>query len=68
VSGSGPTVIGLFPHAGGSADSGVVLARAAAASLSDRVPAPICAVPVDAAFARAANHGPLRHKSGEIDD
>ena len=29
VSGSGPTVIGLFPHAGGSADSGVVLARAA---------------------------------------
>jgi 4-diphosphocytidyl-2-C-methyl-D-erythritol kinase len=68
VSGSGPTVIGLFPHAGGSADSGVVLARAAAASLSDRVPAPICAVPVDAAFARAANDGPVRHNSGEIDD
>jgi 4-diphosphocytidyl-2-C-methyl-D-erythritol kinase len=68
VSGSGPTVIGLFPYAGGSADSGVVLARAAAASLSDRVPAPICAVPVDAAFARAANDGPVRHNSGEIDD
>lgn len=68
VSGSGPTVIGLFPHAGGAADGGVALARAAAASLAERVPAPICAVPVEAAFARAASDGLVRHNSGEIDD
>jgi 4-diphosphocytidyl-2-C-methyl-D-erythritol kinase len=60
VSGSGPTVLGIFPpalfgpgHTGGSADSGLVLARAAAASLAERVPAPIYAAPVDGAFARA---------------
>jgi 4-diphosphocytidyl-2-C-methyl-D-erythritol kinase len=58
VSGSGPTVIGLFPptplaYAGRSADRGLALAQAAAAALTDRVPAPICAAPVDAAFARA---------------
>ncbi|HSZ05360.1 MAG TPA: hypothetical protein VK778_09185 [Solirubrobacteraceae bacterium] len=57
VSGSGPTVVGLFGPAlstrgGGSRDGGVERARAAAASLADRVPAPICAAPVDAAFAR----------------
>jgi 4-diphosphocytidyl-2-C-methyl-D-erythritol kinase len=57
VSGSGPTVLGLFgpsrsTRAGGSRDGGVERARAAAASLVDRVPAPICAAPVDAAFAR----------------
>ncbi len=52
VSGSGPTVLGLFPSSARSADGGLALARAAAARLAGRVPAPICATPVDAAFAR----------------
>jgi 4-diphosphocytidyl-2-C-methyl-D-erythritol kinase len=47
VSGSGPTVLGLFPHA-----NGLGRAERAAAGLEDRVPAPICATPVDARFAR----------------
>jgi 4-diphosphocytidyl-2-C-methyl-D-erythritol kinase len=68
VSGSGPTVIGLFPHSGRSPEGGLVLARAAAGSLSGRVPAPICAVPVDATFARPASDGLVRHNSGEIDE
>jgi 4-diphosphocytidyl-2-C-methyl-D-erythritol kinase len=53
VSGSGPTVVGLFGLAGRSLESGLALAQAAAASLADRVPSAICAAPVDAAFARA---------------
>ncbi len=70
VSGSGPTVIGLFeptPYpptppapsrgAGGSPDGGLARAHAAAAGLADRVPAPICAAPVDGAFARAVTLG-----------
>ena len=48
VSGSGPTVVGLFPHA-----NGLGRARRAAAALEGRLPAPICATPVDGAFARA---------------
>jgi 4-diphosphocytidyl-2-C-methyl-D-erythritol kinase len=59
VSGSGPTVLGLFApaRAGRAIDSGLVLARAAAASLAERVPAPIYAAPVDGAFARAVTLG-----------
>ncbi|MGP0103642.1 MAG: 4-(cytidine 5'-diphospho)-2-C-methyl-D-erythritol kinase [Solirubrobacteraceae bacterium] len=57
VSGSGPTVLGLFPRAGRSADSGLALAHAAAAGLAGRAPAPICAAPVDGAFARAVTLG-----------
>jgi len=53
VSGSGPTVLGLFPRAGRSPDGGVLLAQAAAAGLAGRVPPAICAAPVDSAFARA---------------
>ncbi len=59
MSGSGPTVLGLFPpparsRAGRAPDGGgLALAQAAAAGLAGRVPAPICAVPVDAAFAQA---------------
>ncbi len=68
VSGSGSTVLGLFAPAGRSPDSGITLARAAAARLEDRVPAPICAVPVDAAFARAASDVPVRHNSSHIHD
>ncbi|HEV3047760.1 MAG TPA: hypothetical protein VGY13_10415 [Solirubrobacteraceae bacterium] len=45
VSGSGPTVLGLF---GGEAD-----ARAGAARLAGRAPAPVCAAPVGEEFARA---------------
>ncbi|HYM55859.1 MAG TPA: hypothetical protein VES97_10885 [Solirubrobacteraceae bacterium] len=48
VSGSGPTVVGLFPHA-----NGLGRAQRAAAALAGRLPAPICATPVDEAFARA---------------
>ena len=50
VSGSGPTVLGLFPHA-----NGLGRAERAAAGLQDRVPVPICATPVDAAFARVTS-------------
>ncbi len=53
VSGSGPTVLGLFPRVGRSPDGGLLLARAAAAGLAGRVPPAICAAPVDSAFARA---------------
>jgi 4-diphosphocytidyl-2-C-methyl-D-erythritol kinase len=53
VSGSGPTVLGLFPTVGRSPGSGLTLAQAAAASLANRTPAAICATPVDGAFARA---------------
>ena len=50
VSGSGPTVLGLFPHA-----NGLGRAERAAAGLQDRAPVPICATPVDAAFARVTS-------------
>ncbi|MHB8241858.1 MAG: 4-(cytidine 5'-diphospho)-2-C-methyl-D-erythritol kinase [Solirubrobacteraceae bacterium] len=44
VSGSGPTVVGLFAN--------LKLAEAAAGSLQDRLPGPACAEPVGAEFAR----------------
>jgi 4-diphosphocytidyl-2-C-methyl-D-erythritol kinase len=53
VSGSGPTVVGLFQGDGAGADGGVELAQKAAAHLWGRSPPPIVARPVDAAFARA---------------
>lgn len=46
VSGSGPTVVGLFARA-----NGPERARRAAAALSDRVPAPVAAETVGAGFA-----------------
>jgi 4-diphosphocytidyl-2-C-methyl-D-erythritol kinase len=49
VSGSGPTVIGLFLRA-----NGLARAARATAALGDRTPAPICAEPVDRSFGRAA--------------
>jgi 4-diphosphocytidyl-2-C-methyl-D-erythritol kinase len=52
VSGSGPTVVGLFPRA-----NGLGRAERAAAGLSGREPAPICATPIDRAFARAERVG-----------
>jgi 4-diphosphocytidyl-2-C-methyl-D-erythritol kinase len=50
VSGSGPTVIGLFLRA-----NGLVRAQRAAAGLTDRTPPPICATPVTAEYGRAAS-------------
>ncbi len=50
LSGSGPTVIGLFSRAGAAQGEGLALARLAAASLGRREPQPVCAVPVEAAF------------------
>jgi 4-diphosphocytidyl-2-C-methyl-D-erythritol kinase len=55
VSGSGPTVVGLFLRANGPGR-----AQRAAAGLCGRDPAPICATPVDGAFARLLDV-PVRH-------
>jgi 4-diphosphocytidyl-2-C-methyl-D-erythritol kinase len=55
VSGSGPTVVGLFTPLQGSATGGLERARTAAATLSERFPAPICATSVEAAFAEVAS-------------
>jgi 4-diphosphocytidyl-2-C-methyl-D-erythritol kinase len=52
VSGSGPTVLGLFGNGGRAPGSGVALAQVAAASLAGRSPAPICATPVDVELGR----------------
>jgi len=52
VSGSGPTVLGLFAGSARAPESGVLLARLAAESLAGRVPAALSARPVDASFAR----------------
>jgi 4-diphosphocytidyl-2-C-methyl-D-erythritol kinase len=47
VSGSGPTVVGLFARA-----NGLARAQRAAAGLAGREPPPVAAVPVDASFAQ----------------
>jgi 4-diphosphocytidyl-2-C-methyl-D-erythritol kinase len=54
LSGSGPTVVGLFPHANGLRRAERAAAGLAADRRSAGVPAPICATPVDAAFARVS--------------
>jgi 4-diphosphocytidyl-2-C-methyl-D-erythritol kinase len=61
VSGSGPTVVGLFPRA-----NGLGRAERAAAGLEGRVPAPICATSVDAAFARAMTVAESDAESGPL--
>jgi 4-diphosphocytidyl-2-C-methyl-D-erythritol kinase len=53
ISGSGPTVLGLFAGAPHSPPGGPSLAEQAAAELRERAPAALSATPVDAAFARA---------------
>jgi 4-diphosphocytidyl-2-C-methyl-D-erythritol kinase len=58
VSGSGPTVLGLFPRSGPSLGDGVALAESAAVALGAREPAALAAVPVQAAFARPHTLGP----------
>jgi 4-diphosphocytidyl-2-C-methyl-D-erythritol kinase len=62
VSGSGPTVLGLFVRAGRSPEGGLVLAQAAAASFADREPAAIYAAPVDGTFARAVTLGTSKRR------
>jgi 4-diphosphocytidyl-2-C-methyl-D-erythritol kinase len=57
VSGSGPTVIGLFAGGRGSVVDGPALAEQAARALSERMPGAMSATPVGAAFARAATVG-----------
>jgi 4-diphosphocytidyl-2-C-methyl-D-erythritol kinase len=52
VSGSGPTVIGLFAPSGHAPEGGPEAAARAAERLDGRVPAAIWAAPVDAAFAQ----------------
>jgi 4-diphosphocytidyl-2-C-methyl-D-erythritol kinase len=58
VSGSGPTVIGLFAPNGPFRAGGPDAARQAAERLEGRAPAAICAAPVDAAFGRASGAEP----------
>jgi len=58
VSGSGPTVVGLFPHA-----NGLGRAQRAAAGMQGRLPAPICATPVNASFAEVAAVGEPAHEA-----
>jgi 4-diphosphocytidyl-2-C-methyl-D-erythritol kinase len=60
VSGSGPTVVGLFAGGGVSAVDGLDLARSAAARLAGRDPAPVAARPVGSAFARVVRHNPAK--------
>jgi 4-diphosphocytidyl-2-C-methyl-D-erythritol kinase len=50
LSGSGPTVVGLFARRGGVPGEDLALARLAAAKLGERRPEALCAVPVEAAF------------------
>jgi 4-diphosphocytidyl-2-C-methyl-D-erythritol kinase len=71
VSGSGPTVLGLFPGVGRSPGSSLALAEAAAARLESRIPMPICATPVDATFAApvtlaAGERQPGASQSGDL--
>jgi 4-diphosphocytidyl-2-C-methyl-D-erythritol kinase len=68
LSGSGPTVIGIFGHAQRTPHGGLALAQAAAASLLDRQPEPICAVPVDAGFAHATTDVSVRHNPSNSND
>jgi len=67
LSGSGPTVLGLFGstppgHAANAGGGGLVLAQAAATSLAGRVPAAIYAAPVDGTFARAVTLGTSKRR------
>jgi 4-diphosphocytidyl-2-C-methyl-D-erythritol kinase len=58
VSGSGPTVVGLFARA-----NGLARAERAAAGLADREPPPLAAVSVDSAFADVYS-GRIRNNAG----
>ena len=58
LSGSGPTVLGLFPGGRGGAGDGLDLAEQAVARLEGRMPAALVARPVGTAFARVVRHNP----------
>jgi 4-diphosphocytidyl-2-C-methyl-D-erythritol kinase len=58
VSGSGPTVIGLFVGAGRSPESGVALAGVAAAALAKRVPTALSATTVGGHFGDVSTADP----------
>ncbi|HWX52760.1 MAG TPA: hypothetical protein VNY34_05675 [Solirubrobacteraceae bacterium] len=58
VSGSGPTVVGLFPAGADPPADGLALAERAGEKLKDRQPGPLAARPVGAAFARVVRHNP----------
>ena len=60
VSGSGPTVLGLF-----AGEDGPERARAAAAALAGRRPAAIAAEPVPAGWGAVAV-APVRHTAGDV--
>lgn len=68
VSGSGPTVLGLFPRPQSSPDGGLALPEAGAASLASLQPTPIWAVPVDAEFALPATDVSVRHNPSNSND
>jgi 4-diphosphocytidyl-2-C-methyl-D-erythritol kinase len=53
LSGSGPTVLGLFPREGTGVEDGPALATEAAAALAAREPAAVVATPVQAQLGRA---------------
>jgi 4-diphosphocytidyl-2-C-methyl-D-erythritol kinase len=61
LSGSGPTVLGLFPRAG---EERFGLARLAAAGLAEQLPEPLCAAPVDSAFAQVVAVEPGDRRAG----
>jgi len=54
VSGSGPTVLGLFSASAGRGREGPARAHRAAEALSERVPAPLAAEPVLAPYGAPA--------------
>jgi 4-diphosphocytidyl-2-C-methyl-D-erythritol kinase len=60
ISGSGPTVLGLFAGEAHSPRSGPALAERAAAALRERAPRALSAAPVDGPFARAVAAAPPR--------
>ncbi|HEY4996887.1 MAG TPA: hypothetical protein VII03_02755, partial [Solirubrobacteraceae bacterium] len=58
LSGSGPTVLGLFAGAGRSPESGLALARLAAEQLAGRTPEALSATTVGADFGCPVTLGP----------
>ncbi len=63
LSGSGPTVIGLFAGAGRSPESGFALARLAAEEFAERVPAALSATTVTADFGQPFTLDPAAEQS-----
>ncbi len=64
LSGSGPTVLGLFSRAGGRSADGLALARLAAGSLAQSVPGAVWAVPVTASYGEPEEFMPEESQRG----